>query len=470
MKIALVLLPNWPRTTPSLGIAYLSSHLMKEGHDLSRFEFNLKVRNMRYKELIEQNEMDHGLIEMIKKNPHLLIDNKYLRYNQYINYCADKILSENPKMVGFSVFCSNKNISLLVAMRIKEEDSNIKVVFGGPDTFRDKAAVQYLRTGWIDYVITGEGEISFPMLAKSRSKKDIIDIPGIMYIDNDKVIHNDWEPQKDINQFEFPTFLKEDIKNSTGWWYHNTDPDSKLLPITTSRGCLRSCKYCTERLLWKCYRQRTPENVIEEIERNIKEYKVNNFRFDDCLINASIDFLKRFCNIILKKEIDINWGGLVTVDKRMDESLIKLMKKAGCNFLCFGGESGSDKILEDMGKPITSRDTKENIRNAKENDIWVHLYMLIGFPSETREDFKLTLNFIENNKSFINSIGLMAFWQDKNIDIKEIIERQVCGNYEGEIRHKEFIEYFGKDFYVASRLQKYAFLVNRDANQINLVD
>jgi len=100
MRIALVLMPNWRRETPSLAIAYLASSLMKAGHEVSRFEFNLKVTNKDwYEKLQSLNDYKTDLNS---------------DHQQYIDYCVNKI-SAQAEIAAFSIYDCNYRLSLMVA-------------------------------------------------------------------------------------------------------------------------------------------------------------------------------------------------------------------------------------------------------------------------------------------------------------------------------------------------------------------
>jgi len=402
MNVVLVLLPNWTRSTPSLAIAYLASHLIKEGHTVSRYEFNLTFINNNWVNYMRQINNDSNLIKRILNNPLELKKEKYFKLNKYINSCVFSILKQKPEVVGFSIYKDNSNLSLLVARELKKIDKNIKIIFGGPDTFYyDGLAEFFLKTRVVDYVILGEGERLMPELLKKLNNPGNLNIPGVMYLKNNGTIYNEnWIPEKDINTFEFPLFQKEDIKNSAMPW---------RIPIITSRGCTHKCDFCQETIFWKYFRQRSPENVLDEIKFHIRDLGIRYFWINDSLLNANQKFLIDFCNLIIEENLAINWEGNVRASKLLNESMLRLMSKAGCKSLYFGVESGSNDVLRNLNKGTTREVIEQNIKDVHDNNIWVHLYFIVGHPSETEEDFKKTIEFIKKNIDYIDGFDINAF-------------------------------------------------------------
>jgi anaerobic magnesium-protoporphyrin IX monomethyl ester cyclase len=399
MNIALILLPSWRRETPSLAIAYLASHLKKKGHFVSRFEFNLKLISKKWDAYLNNINSSKEILRKILNNSFNIEQNKFSKLTKYIEFCTTSILKKSPKVVAFSTYSCNYILSLIIAKKIKEINSEIIIIFGGPEVYNDKNNLLILKNGLVDYYILGEGEIILPKLLNKLKNHSQINIPGIKYINSDnKIYYDEWIPRKNINKFELPLFQKNDILNSEVPW---------MLPLLTNRGCTKKCDFCFEQKFWKKFRQRTPENVISEVKHQIKSFNITNFRINDSAINIS--FIETFCNTLNKQNITIKWGGNIQVNKNLNSSILNLMYKAGCKFLYFGAESGSDKILKYMNKKIDYKITQQNIKDAHNAHIWVHLYLIVGYPTETKEDFLKTIQFIIRNKNYIDSFDVSAF-------------------------------------------------------------
>jgi len=239
MKLALVLLPNWRRETPSLAIAYLASNLTKAGHTVDRFEFNLRFNNSQWLRYMESMNQDSGFILNILKDPSTLDHRKYSKLNDYVKYCSKQILKKKSEAVAFSVYSGcNCNLSLAVAMKIKESNPTTKIVFGGPGTSVENQPENYLKIGLVDFLVLGEGDQILPRLIQNLSHPE--KVKGIGYLRKGRFFHSNWTPA-DVNSLEFPLFEKEDIENSEVPW---------MLPIIATRGCSGTCDFCFERKFW----------------------------------------------------------------------------------------------------------------------------------------------------------------------------------------------------------------------------
>jgi anaerobic magnesium-protoporphyrin IX monomethyl ester cyclase len=420
MDVALVLLPNYQINSPSLALAYLASNLIKKGHTVSRFEFNLKFKNKKWIKYIYKFNQNDALVLEIMKNPQLLNNSKFNKLNSYIDFCVKKILSKSPKVIGFSTYYTNKNISLFIAKKIKEINYKIKIVFGGPFTFVcDDIQRNILKTKWVDYIIIGEGEQLFIDLLKklkSFEKKSKCD-KQILSTNSSSILK--------IDDIEFPLFRKKEFKLAK---YSN------IIPIIASRGCIGKCDFCMHPKLWNIFRQRKPENVIAEIKYQIKTLNIFNFVFNDSLFNANPVFIEKFCNMLINENISIKWLIKVRISENLSDSMLKLMYKAGCRFLLFGIESFSNKVLNKMNKGINTDMIYKNLELAHKNKFRVHIYIIIGHPSETKKDFQKTIKGIKNCRNLINSITINKltlhpktelFKHTKNLNHNKINERLI---------------------------------------------
>ncbi|MBD3263962.1 MAG: radical SAM protein, partial [Candidatus Omnitrophica bacterium] len=148
-------------------------------------------------------------------------------------------------------------------------------------------------------------------------------------------------------------------------------------------------------------RYRSPEKVIEEIEFLLNKYKVNQFEITDSIFNGSVSRVEKICDLIIEKRLDIVWSAKATLRKEMTYELLCKMKKSGCCALAYGVESGSPRVLRDMRKNLNLAEAEEVIKNTSRAGIQANCFFMIGYPTETEEDFELTLDFIRRNAPYI---------------------------------------------------------------------
>lgn len=178
-----------------------------------------------------------------------------------------------------------------------------------------------------------------------------------------------------------------------------------MIPIVTSRGCVNRCTYCAERVFWKNYRFRSAENVYTEIKHQHDTLGKNSFYIVDSLINGNMKELERLCDLIIKDNtLRIYWGGKAAIRPEMTRGILQKLYKAGNRSIVYGIESGSDKVLQDMGKRFDIELTTKVIKETHESGIAVGTFWIIGFPTEKEEDFEETIRFIRTNKAYIDIV------------------------------------------------------------------
>jgi radical SAM superfamily enzyme YgiQ (UPF0313 family) len=161
--------------------------------------------------------------------------------------------------------------------------------------------------------------------------------------------------------------------------------------VESSRGCPYKCIFCSPTLrisFGKRYRVRSAENVVDEIEYLVSR-GVNVIKFVDDEFTLDRERIEKLCDEIIKRKIKIKWIAQGRVGN-LDRKIIKKMKMAGCSTLCFGVESGSDRILKLLKKDQTTEQIKKIFKLCKEYGILTVAYFLIGCPTETKEEILQT--------------------------------------------------------------------------------
>lgn len=396
MKILLVQCPcSYGVEMPPLGLAYLSSFLKKYNYEVSILELSVALYervDAEYKKYWESNQgYCWYLKEVFDSLPFIDED----CYNEFVG----KILSLDSDILGFSIQNTSVLFTLEVIKRIKSIDPSKKIILGGPNCYNvsgDDAdfRLHHDLQEFADVVVIGEGERTLLNLLRLLESGEPLDgCKGIATPRDGRWVFNGLaEPVENLDDLPFPDFDAYNLKPYI---------DKNTLPILTSRGCAMRCIFCTDTYFWGPYRHRRAEGVIEEIIERQRTYGNRSFSFNDSLINGSHRNLMELCDSLANKRLEISWGGNCRVDKRLDLSSLKKLKRAGCNYLILGIESGSDKILHLMRKGFTIEEAERFIRDCNRVGIDIVANWIVGFPGETDEDFKKTVRFILRNKGRI---------------------------------------------------------------------
>lgn len=359
MRIALVQCPMFNVRMPQLGPAYLKSYLEKNGHQVKQFDFNIEL----YSSLDPEGKK---YWEYSYDDRWVALDSSIFSSGvlseQVLDKWVQEIIDADVNVVGFSIFFTTLRASRRLGKKIKEIDKRKTIVFGGPailtsvNLAEDTEQITYMNSlifdsfiDGVDIFVLGEGEQTLlEVLERLENKESMDDCKGIITRREMRIMYKGlWPLISDLGQLPFPDFS---ILN-----FH-TFKDQKFLPILASRGCPNRCSFCNYPYLDRYkLRIRPAENVVDEIEYQKEKYSIELFHFNDSSINASIPFLSKMCDLIIQRNISIRWGSSVSIKAEMSRRLFEKMKASGCEYLSFGIESASPKVLKDMKKKLLYR-------------------------------------------------------------------------------------------------------------------
>lgn len=185
---------------------------------------------------------------------------------------------------------------------------------------------------------------------------------------------------------------------------------SRVIPLRFTYQCYwGKCKFCTDKEYHSCLDSKY--NVDEMIDFCIKNAKQGNI---DCIYFLDsaipIPIMKKFCNKLIENDVKIKWGTNSRFDPPfVDEDFIELLAKAGCVFIKFGLESGSQHVLDLMDKGTKIENVSKIIQLCRKYGILVHTYIMFAFPGETEEDRIETMKFILREDSHPDNYNCSEF-------------------------------------------------------------
>lgn len=303
----------------------------------------------------------------------------------------DQIGEFKPDYIGISSSTVAYHRALETAISIKEKFKDTPIILGGPHiTSNIEHAMSY---NVFDYGVLREGEITlYELLEALRHRKPLHNIKGIVYRENNELIVT--EPREYIANLDELPFPAYDLIKDVGLY---TPPPSnyKALPVMnmiTSRGCPNQCTFCDRNIFGQKYRERSAENVFEEIKYLLNKYKVKEIAFvdDTFLINK-----KRICRLfeLLQKEhFSFHWTCMSRINN-VDYEFLKYIKSKGCWHLSFGIESGDENILRIIKKNITLERAEQVVKWCRQLNIKTKGFFIIGHPGETIDTLNKTIRF-----------------------------------------------------------------------------
>jgi len=251
-------------------------------------------------------------------------------------------------------------------------------------------------------MIVGDGQVPLlGLIEYLAGRRSIKDVPNLLYRE-DGVIKENPREIFSIQDLSIPDFLDLPLN----LYKRKIFNDIKLLLFyRITRGCTHRCSFCQTLMLDNAFEFKSHAKVVEEIGIIKKRYQSNYFFFIDDSMNCSYEYLDKLCDIFIEKKLDITWFSKIRADN-LDRKILHKMKKAGCATLFFGIESGSDRILESIGKGFNIEQASKILRDAHQEGINNIIFLIAGYPHEKQEDIVETVRFIKRNAEYIDDISI----------------------------------------------------------------
>ena len=289
----------------------------------------------------------------------------------------------NPKIIGLSTYNEAWGAQKVFSKLAKQILPNVIIVAGG--AFSTFCYEDMFKENVVDYVIRGEGEISFYNLYNLliKNKGDIINISGLVYrnIDN-RLLLNPVRRITELDKLPFPDrTLIDPSKYGVGY------------TISTARGCPGRCIFCSSTAFWgKRIYLRSVDSIIDEVMDIYNIYNQNSIYFADDTFTLNKARVIEFCEKIKKTGINFYFGIESRADV-IDEGLIQLLKSAGFHKIQIGLESADNTILKKIKKNETIEQIEKAIRLAAKYDFQIAVSYIVGHAFDTEVSIQKTINF-----------------------------------------------------------------------------
>ncbi len=342
-----------------IGLAYLAASLKKEGHAV-------RILELCFSEDIEKS-ISECLSEFIPD-----IIGVSIRNVDNVTYAHPVFYIPEIKEV---VDCCKKL-------------SGARIIIGGAGfTILPEEILRYYD---LSIGILGEGERTFPeVLRKIENGEDIESISGVIFLKGGTYIKNKIRnmTSDDLNKLPLPE--RGLLRNER---YLR---DGGMGNIQTKRGCSLRCIYCTYPLIeGRVFRLFSPVRIAEELKTMADRWGIDYVHFVDSTFNVPSEHAVEVCKEIIKRDIGVKWSPYVN-PRYLSEELLDLMIRAGCDGIVFGTDTGSDKMLVNMGKDFDVNSIKYASSLCKSAGIEFSHNLLLGGPGEDINTLEETLALME---------------------------------------------------------------------------
>lgn len=306
-----------------------------------------------------------------------------------------ELLKRKPDLVALTALTPTIGRALETAQVVKETLPDSIVVMGGyHPTFN---FIETLEDENVDIVIRGEGEyIMLNLVQALENQSSLHDVKGIVFEDKNskEIVVNPEAPLiQNLDELPFPALNLLPMKK-----YRLLDMDTHMTTMITTRGCPMQCSFCSSAAMHgKKIRERSVENIVDEIEYLKTNYDIDTIAFMDDTFTLKKRKVMAICDEILKRNIEIMWGCTSRVDT-LDEKLLKKMKESGCITIFIGVESADQQQLDNMCKNTTIAKIENAFKIAHKLKIRTIASVALGMPGDTKEIMNKTVKFVHKLK------------------------------------------------------------------------
>ena len=305
----------------------------------------------------------------------------------FMDHCMELVDWSKYMAVGFTTTFAQSLASIALARQIKQAHPGVNIVFGGANV-DDEMGIEFLKGfPWIDYIVHGEAEQSFPMLLEEIAEGNVdISVPGVSFRRAGEAVsrHAQAQPLADLEGTPMPDY-SDYVRTAEqlGW----RKKARMRLYFEGSRGCWwgakHHCTFCGLNGSTMAFRKKSSKRVYDEILHLATHYRCLTLSATDNIMD--MDYFSGLLQQLAACDIDLQM--FFEVKANLGREQLKLLRAAGINEIQPGIESLNSRILQLMRKGTTAIQNVQLLKWCEEYDISPGWNLLYGFPGEKPEDY-----------------------------------------------------------------------------------
>ncbi len=363
---------------PPLGTLYAASFVRSHGYEVALFDAMLAESEDEWAQALDRHTPRFAIL-----------------YEDNFNYLS-KMCLLRMRQAAFE----------MIAMASQR---GCTVIVGGADA--TDHVTDYLRQG-ADFVLLGEGEYTLlELLDCLTGRKEIAleSILGLAYMQgksdpltknfapvraNEPIITSRRPDIRDLDALPFPAWDLVDVSRYKAIWQECHGYFS--MNMVTTRGCPFHCNWCAKPIWGQRYNVRSPENVAKELKWLKETYRPDHIWFMDDILGLKPGWIQRFAELAESGNAKIPFKCLNRADLLLRDGEVEALRRAGCQMVWIGAESGSQKILDAMDKGIRTEQVGKAAWNLQNAGIKVGFFLQFGYPGETYADIRQTMKLVHD--------------------------------------------------------------------------
>ena len=312
---------------------------------------------------------------------------------------------EQPDVIGISIVLQQQMFSTMTfCALIKQHFPHIHITIGGNTVTRLRDVLpQSPLFQYFDSAVVYEGETAFVQLVSAvGAKRSLAEVPNTIYRDETGVHTSSTSYAEDLATLPPPDF--------DGLPLEKYFVPTRILPYLATRGCYWGrCEFCDHGEGYTAgYRSKKIQDALADIQFLRDKYGAKHFHFTDESYPPAL--FRKLTRGLIESQMRIVWTTHMRFEKSLlDEQVWQDAKESGCKYLHFGYESGVERVLQLMDKATTAEVMTKHLKLTAEAGIWNHCMGFFGFPGETKEEAWQSVQFLEQNKDHVHSLGFGTF-------------------------------------------------------------
>ena len=334
---------------------------------------------------------------------------------------AQKIKEIGPVLAVVVVSGSNPSASTMnmtgaeeIVSLVKQLDGNIKTMLAGlhPSALPKRT----IKEEKVDFVCQGEGFYTICKLIDAlKNNAEEFPIEGLWYEKAGQIISNPRPPLiENLGQIPQPAWdlLPMNKYRAHNWHcFGNINAREPYGVIYTSLGCPFHCTFCCINSLFgkNTIRYRSADSVVKELDFLVNTYSVKNIKIIDEMFAMNEKRVIELCDKIIERGYDLNMWAYARVNT-VTEKMLDKMKKAGINWLAYGFESGSKRVIADVTKGYKTELVEKIVKMTYDSDIHICGNYIFGLPEDDYDSMNQTLKLmLDINAEWANIYSAMAY-------------------------------------------------------------
>jgi len=386
-----------------------------------------------------------GVLEERGARPHLFnLNQAYYNYlegsphggvGRFAGWAAERLAATGADIFGLSTICSSYPLTVRIADCLKREVAGCTVILGGPQaTVVDRETLAAFPA--VDFILRGEADESFPVLLDELAgRRRLASVPGLTWRSPFGIQRNSDAPLvQDLDAIPLPAYhLTGELE---GMHYAS---------LELGRGCPFSCTFCsTNDFFRRKFRLKSPPQMLADMRAIAGRYGIRSFKLTHDMFTVDRKRVVEFCEYLIQSGEKFQWSCSARTDC-VDEELLELMARAGCNGLFFGVETGSQRMQQIIDKGLDIAQARVAIDNAHRLGISNTVSLITGFPEENWDDLRETMAIYMhatrhlNAKPQINLLAPLAGTPVYERHKHEMVLEELCSDmsHQGRIQNQE---------------------------------